>query len=830
LGTQKENKVSSSYPNKHQKAIIDHIFGPILVIAPVGTGKTFVLAERVVHAVRKGVDPGKVLCLTFTNRAAHEMQERITSYFPDIVQYLTIKTFHGLCAHMLRVEAQNIGLPQDFIIYDDADSIELIKEYFELTSEMDARDILQIISDCKTNATGSSLSIDCSPELLFDQMDLKSVDRASLYQNTLKQRHALDFADLVFYTRAMLSNSLTIRDRWEKRFTFVQVDEVQDTHQSEYDIVCHLSRRHGNIALIGDIDQTIYEWRGSEPRRILDQFQKDFKPETYDLIENYRATRVLLKAASSFADSLDERTSHITPAESCDKGELIIVHTVPTESEEGRWVAERIHQLSSGKDDYPYNHVAILARTRHRGQMISNELERHEIPCFTVEQYEFFRRQEIKDALAYLRLMMHPVDTGSLQRALLRPRRSIGEAIIHHIMNEGALCGLRLTDMIFPATWKTGDPFGPLLTAFRSDQLVVFDVETTGLSIDTDEVIEISAARLSNGQIESEFHSFIVNTNPVGESESIHHLSDSFLRKQGRPASEVFLEFIEFIGDSLLVGHNVVYDVKMVTNHARRVGVKAPVFDWTDTWNIASRYVKDVYNYRLETLASALRLKQKPTHRAQDDSKTTVELLNKLIPPVKAQESQRRSLVAEHGDKFKDLADQIENWKLSITSTRPGKMLEKVLNESGLEEYYSNRGETKRLQNLKHLIHIFKERDDVAKIPEIMLPLLVEFTALAKNVDHLSKTDNRVPIITIHQAKGLEFDIVFLAGATNDEIPHYYSRQEGRLEEERRLFYVALTRAKRRLFISAYNESLRGFQKPISPFISDIDPSYLRWI
>ncbi|MBE9126299.1 MULTISPECIES: UvrD-helicase domain-containing protein [unclassified Coleofasciculus] len=220
--------------NSQQSAIARDTQGAILVLAPVGTGKTRVLAERVLRAMKRGISPQRILCLTFTNRASQEMSDRLSQYCREQLSYLTIKTFHGLCASMLRTEASQLGLPADFVIYDDADCIELIKEVFSFSTDKEAGQLFFELANCKTKASNFQLSLSNSLAELYTTLDTDWARRAAHYQAILQKRHVLDFGDLLFYVRAMLHQEPEISQRWAKKFDFVQVDEVQDTHLSEY--------------------------------------------------------------------------------------------------------------------------------------------------------------------------------------------------------------------------------------------------------------------------------------------------------------------------------------------------------------------------------------------------------------------------------------------------------------------------------------------------------------------------------------------------------------------------------------------------------------------
>jgi DNA helicase-2/ATP-dependent DNA helicase PcrA len=739
------------------------------------------------------------------------------------LSHLTIKTFHGLCASILKIEARQFGLPTDFVIYDDADCIELVKEVFNLPKERDARQLFFSLANCKEQAEGRQLNL-TDLESLFAPLGHHQAQQAVQYQSILQKRHALDFADLVFYVRAIFKDEPEINQRWADKFDFVQVDEVQDTHLSEYGIVKHLAIRGGNLAMIGDLDQTIYEWRGSEPGKVIEQFKQDFSPTTYSLTWNYRATKTLLNAASGFADSFAHRKTKISPAPECEVGDLIQVHVADNERLEAEWIGQQIKKLAEGQKEFDYSRVAVLARSHRRTEVISQTLDRMKIPCVTVERFQFFMRQEIKDALAYLQLVINPFDSGAMRRMLLRPKRGIGEATIKLLVAQEKKCGLRLTDMLSGRTFINGDPFSTLLKAYSSGVITVFDVETTGFSINQDEVIEIAAIRLVQGKPEAQFHAYIRDSVSVGDSELIHGHSDQFLAKHGEDAKLVLSNFVEFAGDSILVGHNVGFDIKMVTAQAQKVGVSLPKFQWEDTLELANRFIESD-RYSLDFLAKHLNLDHLPTHKAMDDVKTTIDLLMVLIPLIENKADLRHSLAETFECEFEELAKQMDEWRDSVQSMRPANLLDKILRESGIYDYYQS--EEKRLKNLHHLVSIFEERDDSVLHSDTALRSILEFTALAKNLDQISQENNQVLIITVHQSKGLEFDSVFMAGTTEDEFPSFFSIRDNKLEEEKRLFYVAMTRAKTKLFISAYTKDYRGYQRYVSPFLEDIPNQFI---
>lgn len=808
--------------NPEQRRIIERINGALLVLAPVGTGKTRVLAERALYAIQQGVAAERVLCLTFTNRAAEQMRHRVQNYSAEAARKATIRTFHSLCAWFLRTEARTIGLPTDFVIYDDVDSAELAAEIWglERAASREAMDTVGRLELCKRQTPQEALAHGVSWPTLFTSLGTAEAHNAVRYQAVLQQQHALDFGDLILNTRMALACFPDIRQRWAERFDFVQVDEVQDTNISEYEIVQVLAANSRSVALIGDTDQTIYGWRGSEPARVLERYRSEFAVEDMPLTLNYRSTRTLLLAADSFANSFDERATRIVPAPEQPEGTRIRYHLADDAWLEGQWIGHQIRVLVEGAADYPYHRVAVLGRSNQRAKTVASALEKADIPCVTVDAFEFFRRQEVKDALAYLRLLINPFDSYAVRRAVQRPRRGIGDVTIRRIDEEGERCGLRLTDMARQETITYFDPFGPLIEANERGDIVVFDVETTGLAVERDEVVELAAVRLRGGRPAGDFHRYLRPTRPVGDTEAIHGHSDAFLAANGQPADQVLADFMAFAGDAHLVGHNVGFDIKMISAQARRLGLPALHGAWSDTWDIAVRFVQ-AENYRLETLAKHLALDETPTHKASDDVDTTVALLASLMPELQAASIPRQQLVAEFSEVFAPLATQLSEWRTAMTTLRPAELLERMLEESGLRGHYAD--EDARLANLNHLVAAFHARDDRQLHPETALRALLEFATLAKNMDLVSETDRKVVSITVHQAKGLEFDTVFIAGAVDNEFPSYYSLQSGMVEEEKHLFYVAMTRAKERLFISSHATNERGWTNPVSRFLRMID-------
>lgn len=808
-----------SYPNQEQQAVIRHLEGTLLVLAPAGTGKTRVMADRLAAVLAAGMPPGATLGVTFTNRAAEEMRRAVALVCGAAARDCRIQTFHSLCAWILRLEARDLGLPADFVIYDEQDSCDLLRQCLgqfsisDVTPDAAFWQLSQLKSDCPR----ARLTLAEIPE--FETGGLSASHRRALdaYHQHLAERHALDFSDLLYRTRAMFTLLPDKLRKWAGRFQWIQIDEVQDTHLSEYEVICQLATAVSGIAFFGDLDQTIYEWRGSKPDEVMRRIAADLGPVTaLPLLDNYRSTKSLVRCADRHAATFATRHTHTRPAGCLPEGTAPEYHHAATPGDEAGWIGGRLERLLAAQDP---GRIGILARTHKRSLAVSSALTLIGIPHLTVEQFEFFRRQEIKDLLARLRMLFNPADRGSLQRLTQRPACGIGDATLHKLWLEGQACGLRLTDFARLATHRDGEPFQTLLDALAHGTVLVFDVETTGLSPVDDEVIDLGAVKLTDGRVAAQFEALLRPSRQLGESAAIHGIEADTLFAEGRDPAEVFHEFARFAGDAVRVGHNVGFDLAMVRAHAARLGMALPTAGWHDTLDVARRFL-NLERHDLATVCAHLGTACRPSHRALADALATSDVLLLLSRQLAAGAPARRDLVARHGRPFRALAEQLARWRELAGSLRPAPLCERLLEESGLLDYY--RPDPQRLANLDQFVQYLGERDDPTRPPADMLDDLTRRAALARDLDFLAADDPRIPILTIHQSKGLEFDTVFVAGVTEDEFPSYFAKRDGKMEEEKRLFYVALTRAKRHLILSSHAVNDMGYAKPSSRFLAGL--------
>jgi len=804
-----------------QRAIVERRSGPVLALAPAGTGKTTVLTERVASALDAGVPPERILCVTFTNRAARELRARILARFPGIGTRLAPRTFHQLCADILRREAKRVGLMVDFSVCPDHDSVAMLKRILQCPEDDDkeAVQVYQRLQETKLRWPTNQLLWPLGATWAragFE--DARQREAAQKYERGLGQWQLVDFADLVLYVRALFKAVPNVLEHWAGRYDLVQVDEIQDTHLSEYEVVATLARQSGNLALFGDLDQTIYEWRGATPSRVLTRFEADFGAcFKAHLTDNHRATRTLIRAADTFAASFDRRETRLAPAAACPDGEPIQEHVAESVSGEADWIARRVKALADD-DGVSLPAIGILAPANWYCEEIARALARHRVPHLTAARVAFFRRPEIADALAYLNLILNPGATRDALRVWERSTRGLGHRVLNRIQREGRPHGLRLVDFFQVETFEAGDPHGPLLEAYDHGKIVVFDLETTGLDEARDEIVEIGALRLECGRRSAVYLTLVRPSVPVGESEWFHGLSDERLQLEGRPPEEAIGRLLRAAEGALLVGHNSGrFDLRMLAAEADRLGLSFTPGPSADTLDLARRFV-DREPYTLDALAETLRLPHRPTHRAGADVATTADLLAWLVERARRGVRQRRALVAECGSEFEVLARQLAGWRASLATTRPPDLLRRVLDESGQRERVAS--EPARRAALDELVRIFEAEDDPAEAPAAALRSALDRAALATQVDLLANAEQRVPVLTIHQAKGLEFDVVFVAGCSDGDLPRRRSMADRRGEEERRLFYVALTRARRTLVLSRAAYSDGGRPKARSPFLA----------
>jgi DNA helicase-2/ATP-dependent DNA helicase PcrA len=640
--------------NPAQREAVSHDSGPLLVLAGAGSGKTRVITHRIAHLVtERGVDPGRLVAVTFTNKAAGEMRERVDRLVgPMRLGGAWIGTFHALCLRILRRDGAGIGLASGFNIYDTSDQLSVVRQILREQGADDAsgtaRPILARISRAK-NALES-------PDDMLGKAFTPEAQRAArvyaAYQDTLRRANAVDFDDLLVRTLDLFRERPEVAERYADRCLHLLVDEYQDTNRPQYLLVRALSAKHGNVCVVGDEDQSIYRFRGAEIRNIL-EFEHDHPgARVIKLEQNYRSTSVILDAAGAVIAHNEVRKGKTLWTE-LSGGDKIELHHALTDRTEAERVARSVARLSSS--GVPYEQMAVLYRTNAQSRQFEEIFRRDQIPYQVVGSVQFYDRKEVKDLLAYLKLVANPGDEISFRRIVNVPPRGIGATTVHAI----------------------------------------------------DEVALAS-------------------------------------------------------GISLLEGARRLVAQQLVPARSARM-----VAAFLDLMDALSRERNDL---------------------------PVAALLERVVREV--------------------------DYEGYLEKTFPGEGLE-------------------RMDNVKALITAAVEYHEEAEEPTLLG--FLDRSALVSDADEVGARPG-VTLMTIHCAKGLEFDSVFLAGLEESLFPHARSLgSHDDMEEERRLCYVALTRAKRRLFLS--HAGLRRVQglpveNPPSRFVSEIpvdlideirpDPSELR--
>ena len=463
--------------NKEQQQAVQHTEGPLLILAGAGSGKTKVLTVRIAHLLAQGVNPYEILAITFTNKAAKEMKSRVEGLVGDVANCIWLSTFHSFCAKFLRFEIDSfLGYNSNFTIYDTSDSQAVIKAALKALN-----------LDDKYYPVGAMIAAisDAKNQLLFasdfrkqarDFYQQKVADVYEYYERELRKNNALDFDDLLLVAVKLLQSNAAVLDKYSHRFRYVMIDEYQDTNHAQYLLAKLLASHWKNIAVVGDADQSIYAWRGADIQNILD-FEKDYPNCTsIKLEQNYRSTKIILDAANAVIDNNEGRPEKNLWTDKTE-GAKIQHFTAQSEHEEAAFIGDTIakkHDIH----DVPYGDMAILYRTNAQSRVLEEALIKRALPYTMVGGTKFYDRKEIKDVLAYLRVLYNPFDDLSLLRIINVPKRSIGATTVAKLQEYARANGtslfmtltqLHLIDSIKGKTKEKLEEFGILIFTLVSE-------------------------------------------------------------------------------------------------------------------------------------------------------------------------------------------------------------------------------------------------------------------------------------------------------------------------------------------------------------------------
>lgn len=860
--------------NKKQQQVINELNQNILLSAGAGTGKTNVLSYRVANILNKNrANADEILCLTFTNKACRELKNRITSQLDfETANKITIRTIHGFAYQVITTTAKKAQtIFKEFVIFDDEDQKTLIRQTianFPKARALDIQYIVNCIEQLKQERALKHIyteDIEADYTTIYHQhlkfnktfnqqqsdnltkfFQFDGLNIIINYELALQQMHGLDYKDLIANAYRLFQDE-NICSSWRKRYKYIMIDEMQDTSSFEYTMLEKLFPAN-NIMLCGDEFQTIYEWRGSNPQKILTAFTEKYNPLIINFNENYRSTKLLLEMAyntlinlfcketilHSYAKNLLSKSSEL--------GHKIELKQANSLANEAQWIFQNIVNL------LPLiktpTQIAILVRQNNYLQNLTLHLnylaniynqKNQEAPIhfIQIDNIRFFKRQEIKDVLSIMKYLINPNDYLSLQRILINLIPNIGIRTIKQISSAEYLQnGLRLSDFINANFQNPNyEPFSDLISAYLSKNIIVFDIEGTGTDIFADNIIQLSAIKIRKGKKIAEFNRYLKSDKPVGDSEKVHHISDEYLQTHGENPKLVLQEFCQFIQDAIITGHNIRgYDMDILNQNLLKHNLKPVNFSNInfDTLDLVRRFYPNLPNHKLEFLSNHFQFETKSNHNSLDDVFATWELLHKLLEDKIIPTAKKRSeLINKQKNKFIHVAQifqklhNILNDNLLLEN-----LITQIVKEFDLVNIYkanATQDGAVRLENIRNLFRLAKAELNSHRGTNGIKELLQYASLSNTDLDALTSSHPKIPIITIHQAKGLEFDYEFLAGMNDDIFPSYFSTRNGSItEEEKRLFYVAITRAKKALFLSSSGRPSRLLNYIPEQFITKI--------
>ena len=875
-------------PNREQQAVIDDLDRNIILFASAGTGKTFTVARRVQAVLASGrARPEEILCLTFTIRAADEMKNDILGYAGETAKDVTVRTIHSFAYQMLREEY--VRKPDFFSVPAVCDETEAYEIACRVLEEMGLEKENPVLKN-PVAVTGVTGALKQARELadLYGDDEAEDFRQAYLrlraenplrirklvtrwdyaegrekadgpfagllehrageflhrYCAELRESSLLDFDDLICQTNRLMRDP-DARAYWRGKYRYIVVDEMQDTSRLEYSMLRNLFP--GNrVMMCGDFFQTIYQWRGSDPEKVLADYIREFGAVRYAFSRNYRSTRTLARASFGYLQrTWPGLAGRFCPAEvqieSTDPGEKILHVRAPDQDRAAEWIYETLLENRNAETAK----MCVMCRTNGaignlygRLQRLSaarNETER--LRFFTVEKgVKLFRKPVIRDLMCFFRVLVNPTDSEAVRRLTERYVKNVGDIRIQRIREKGNL-GISLVSYMDPDLYRCGDPYEPLLRAFRSGNVVVYDTETTGLDLEKDQAFQVSAIRLGpDGEPTETLDQMMIPTRPIcAAAQATHHQTIETIRARGGVSLREGMEnFRRFCDGAVLVGHNnLAFDSPLVRRMLRELGLPGMnIVREYDTLVLAHQLLPLSVNHKLGTLCEQFGIVNEAAHDALGDIRATGKLLSRFLTDrILPQTAARRAALEEFRPKFEKLFAFIQDLRTEYLEKNDVTGLARRAAET-CKARAENRTEDS-LFALDDLLYTVSqaETDDG---PGFLLGLIRDAALSGSQIDLLLNKLKRIPIITVHQSKGCEFDTVIIADADDGSYPSYAAVQDGMEEEEKRLFYVAVSRAKKKLFLVSprRNETKNGFQreKPPSRFIRNIPEDCIRQV
>lgn len=849
---------------EEQRAVIDDFDHNILLLARAGTGKTFTIANKVAEAIRRGFCKGEeVLCVTFTVKAAEELREDIDAWCGE-KSGAEVCTIHGFCYSLVKAYGKLTGEFRDPTVADEvdvgeiltsllldhaergeyamADGLPLLPErqlariataikhereelgfgYFDRGGYAEA-----ILSLEKTKAYGDLFSVKKRGVKVTDYSLRELLKRSGgkffeEYTSVLRASDLLDFDDLIFAAKDCLKRERSFTEKYK----LVIVDEMQDTSMTEYEVLRNFFPG-SRILMCGDDAQTIYGWRGSAPSSVIADFRKNFAAVTKRLTKNRRSTPLLSYAGAYYLKSTFDPEAEIGEPQT--EGDKIEIVKCGDDTDE----AEAIFRILQGVSCKPYE-VCVMARSNRYLAGLYKKFEaingllppESRLRFFTADSdYQFYKKPVVKDFLSFLRILVNPDDTPAFERVAEKYLPGIGRTSLRALRDYGKL-GLSVSSFLLPETYRFGDPWETLARAYREDKIVVYDLETTGLDLALDGPIQISGVKTGISGEREEFNRFVLPEREISAAALRTHGYDlaEIKKRGGAEAAVVLKEFAAFSRDCVLVGHNSgAFDDVILRRAAKEHGAEFSVRGFVDTRVICSLFHPDFPDFRLSTLCEKFGVKNERAHDAFADVEATEKCLQRMIvSDIFVTEQARKSIVNELRDRFSDFYADYRAQREMLARSDVSALLGHIGKTYAVFDVNSRAEDRESARDLYRALK--GEFGETCAMPEIRLAAFLAETSLSgSQMDVMIKKLGKIPVVTVHQSKGCEFSVVVLAGMNEREFPSYAAKASGNEDEEKRVFYVAISRATKKLFITypaLYRAGQNAYPRNPSPYLS----------
>ncbi len=682
---------------------------------------------------------------------------------------------------------------------------------------------------------GGEMQLD---ERMERALDLHAGELVAEYDGVLAGSNQLDFDDLILRTNRYLQEEET-RKKYAARYPFITVDEMQDTSLTEYALLKGIFTGN-NVMLCGDFFQTIYAWRGSCPEQVLSDFQSEFTPTVYAFKENYRATKTLASATFGYLKNtypkLIERYAPATmDTHSEQDGEKIVCCGFDNLREEAAQIYEYVHAYRPQSPSdlcimaRSNGYIANLTAAFERLNSFQNR-EEDKVRFFTVEKdHAFFKRACVKDILSVLNLLINPTDAVSMERIAGKYVRGVGAKSLQ-ALRDASVLGLSVCSFLNEGVFQGKDPYQVLIEAARQGKIVVYDTETTGLDLSKDELVQLSAIRLDeNGEMAEALDMMVEPTIPISQGAYETHGFDlAYIRAHGGVDGKTALErFAAFADGCVLVGHNSLrFDAPLLRRLFKEQGLPplATLGEY-DTLTMAKLFLQGLADYKLSTLCARYKVVNEAAHNALGDITATAKVLwrmlqENVVPTVK----ERRSAVEKYAPRFEKFFAFYRELSKLLEQNLVGELAPRIIGRMALEKFYPSAGDIEAMQDVVGSLQGADGQDGERFLAEY----LADAALSGSQMDVLLQKLKKIPVITVHQAKGCEFSTVILAGVSERFFPSALSKGTPLEDEEKKVFYVAITRAKEKLILTRVTKDYKtGKHIPASPYVSAIPSEYV---